>query len=184
MTGDVPKQLLPYGGATVGAVAVANAVASQLDRVVVVVGHRAGDVGAALAIGRAEIVANPDYRTGNMTSLRVGAEALADCAAVLVLLADMPEVDAGMIDRFVDRWETDEPWAAVARYRDGRAHPLLFSRAALDGVVAADGPKASWRFLDAAGDTVASVTFDRDRPRDINNRADYLALLAAQQIPD
>lgn len=178
MAGELPKQLLPYGGSTVGAVAVANAVASRIDRVVVVVGHRSGDVGPALAIGRAEVVENPGYRGGNMTSFRVGADALADCAAVLVLLADMPGVTTEMIDRFVACWDAHEPWAAVAEYRDGRGHPLLFSQAALRQVAAQTGPRASWRFLNAASDAVFGVAFDRSRPRDINSRDDYLALLA------
>jgi molybdenum cofactor cytidylyltransferase len=179
MAGELPKPLLPYRGGTVGEVSVASAVGSRLDRVVVVVGHRAGEVGPALAVGRAEVVANPGYRRGNMTSLRAGAAALAECAAVVVLLADMPEVDTATIDRFVDCWEADEPWAAVAAYRNGRGHPLLFSSAALARLVGEDGPKASWRFLEAAGDAVTEIRFDRPRPRDINRREDYLALITA-----
>jgi molybdenum cofactor cytidylyltransferase len=173
MTGSVPKQLLPVGGGTLVALTVRHAEASNLRRVVVVTGHRAADVAASVAGGRAHIVENPHYRQGNMTSFRVGAAALAECDACVVLLADMPGVTPDMINRLVDEWEGSRPWAAVSSYRGRLAHPLLLSAAALLEVTGVDGAKGVWRFLESAPDRVSRVSFDRAVPLDVNTAADY-----------
>ena len=178
MAGRLPKQLLPFAGDTLAAVTVRHAEASRLDRIVVVTGHRAAEVEQAVAGGRARVVENPDYRQGNMTSFRVGAAALQGCEACLVLLADMPDVTTAMIDEMVAVWRHDRPWAAVASYRDRRAHPLLLSAAAMVQAVATEGPKGVWRFLEAApSGAVADVIFDRSMPTDVNTVADYERML-------
>lgn len=174
MQGSVPKQLLPYGESTLAAVSVRNAEASLLDRVVVVVGHRAEEVAAAVGGGRAEVVENPDYRLGNMTSFRAGAVAALGCDAYVILLADMPRVTTPMIDRVVETWFSARPWAAVARYSDGFAHPLLLSAEAMEQAMEAEGAKGVWRFLDAASSgSVHHVEFDMPMPEDINTPDDY-----------
>ena len=66
-----PKQLLPYRGTVLVQVAVATALASQLDPVVVVTGAYAAEVEAALDPGEATVIRNPDYRRGNMSSLHL-----------------------------------------------------------------------------------------------------------------
>ncbi len=174
MGGSVPKQLLPLGDLTIAAASVRNAEESDLDRVVVVTGHRSDRVSAAVAGGRAEIVENTEYREGNMTSFRVGVRALAGCAAYVILLADMPGVDAALINRVVAEWNAIRPWAAVSSYSDGRAHPLLLSAAAVADAVRADGPKGVWRFLDDAPEgAVVDISFDLPTPADINTLSEY-----------
>ena len=173
MSGPLPKQLLPVGGGTLVSLAVRHAEESKLDRVVVVTGHRAAEVAASIAGGRATIVENPHYRHGNMTSFRVGAGALADCDACVVLLADMPGVTTEMIDRLVAEWEQNRPWAAVCSYRGRLAHPLLLSAAALLEATGVEGANGVWRFLGAAADRVVEIPFDRAVPLDVNTAADY-----------
>lgn len=174
MAAPVPKQLLQYQQRPMVAVTATNAVASGLDLVVVVTGHRGDEVAAAITGTGVESVANPDYRQGNMTSLRAGYRALPPCDAYVLLLADMPGVSGRMIDRFVTLWEEKRPWAAVAAYRDGRGHPLLLSAAAMEAVIAETGSRAVWRLLDAAADDdVALVVFDEDAPLDVNTAEDY-----------
>ena len=173
MRGDVPKQMLPLGGLTLAGVTVRNAEGSSLDRVVVVTGHRSDEVAVAVGEGRAEIVVNPEYRQGNMTSFRAGAGALAGCDAIVVLLADMPGVTTAMIDSIVAEWHRSRPWAAVSSYTDGRAHPLLLSAAALGEASQIEGRKGVWRFLDDAGDRVEAIIFDFPMPTDVNTPEQY-----------
>jgi molybdenum cofactor cytidylyltransferase len=178
MDAPVPKQLLPLGSQTIAARIVDAAERSQLDRIVVITGYRGEEVAAAVAGGHAEIVANPEYRSGNMSSFRVGADALEDCDAVVVLLADMPGVTTEMIDRLTDEWRDNHPWAALSRYTDGPAHPLLFSAPALREAARVKGAKAVWRFLESAPQgRVSYVDFAMPAPVDINTRADYNKIL-------
>ena len=180
MDGPLPKQLLPLAGRTVAAVSVATAEASRLDRVVIVTGHRAGEVVASVSGGRAEVVHNPQFETGNMSSFRAGAAALEDCAAVVVLLADMPGVTTAMINRLVDEWHQRRPWAAWSVYTDKPAHPLLFSAAALRKAASVEGPHGVWRFLEEAAEPVLGVPFPTTAPVDVNSRDDYEQVLRDQ----
>ncbi|MDJ0665520.1 MAG: nucleotidyltransferase family protein [Acidimicrobiia bacterium] len=174
MGGSVPKQLLPYQGTPMVSVVAAVAGESALDEVVVVTGHQGESVAAAVADLGVQVVPNPDYRQGNMTSFLVGYRALPSCSAYVVLLADMPDVTTEMVDRMIAHWRQHQPWAIVAGYRDGRGHPLLLSAAAMEAAVTATGPKAVWRLLESAPDAdVATVVFDRSTPLDVNTPADY-----------
>jgi molybdenum cofactor cytidylyltransferase len=173
MSGPLPKQLLPVGDATLASLTVRHAEDSKLGRVVVVIGHRASEVAASVAGGRADVIENPHYRQGNMTSFRVGAAALAECDACVVLLADMPGVTTDMINRLVTEWEQQRPWAAVCSYRGIPAHPLLLSAEALLEATGVEGAKGVWRFLESAADRVTHIGFDRASPLDVNTIADY-----------
>lgn len=183
MSGPLPKQLLPVGDGTLAALTVRHAEDSNLERVVVVTGHRASDVASSIAGGRAVVVENPRYRQGNMTSFRVGAVALADCEASIVLLADMPGVTTEMIDRLVDEWEMHRPWAAVCSYRGRLAHPVLLSAEALLEATGVEGAKGVWRFLESAADRVVRVPFDRAVPLDVNTAADYELIVGEFPAP-
>lgn len=173
-----PKQLLPFRGTTLLNFVVAQAERSRLDQVVVVTGANASEVEGHLDLSRASVARNPDYRRGNMSSLARGVDVVPDAGAVLVLMGDMPGVDAEVIDRFVDLWHAEQPWAAVAAYRDGIAHPFLLSAPGLVTALELQQPRALWTFLVAepAGD-VRHLDIEGLRPRDVDTPEDYEALL-------
>lgn len=169
-----PKQLLAFGATTLLNAALANAAASRLDRVVVVLGAYAEEVEASLEPTRAEIVHNAAYRAGNMASLRVGVEAAGDAAAVMHLLGDMLHVGPPIIDRLLGVWQARHPWVVVSDYRGRVGHPFLYSRAATEEIAELEGPKAVWRFLAAASPgRVERVSFDLPFPVDVDTPEDY-----------
>jgi len=68
-----PKQLLPWGNTTMLQQVIQNAEASRLGRVVVVLGHRADEIGARVPVSsKTRIVVNPDFRTGMSSSIKSG----------------------------------------------------------------------------------------------------------------
>lgn len=181
MAGPAPKQLLPFGDHTMAALAVTNAEASRLDRVVAVTGAAADEVAASLAPARATVVHNPGYAAGNVTSLLTGVEHAGGAGAVLLLLGDMPGVTSDIIDRFVAVWRKAHPWAAVAVYEDGVPnHPFLLSADAVATMerLATHGSKVLWTLLvEAPPEPVAEVRFSRAAPVDVDTVADYEAAL-------
>jgi molybdenum cofactor cytidylyltransferase len=178
------KQLLPFAGTTLLNAALANAAASRLDRVILVLGAYAEEVEASLEASRAEVVHNPHYRRGNMASLRVGIEAAGDAAAVMHLLGDMPHVGPPIIDRLLDVWESRHPWVAVSEYRDRVGHPFLYSRAATEEIARLEGRKAVWRFLAAAPHrAVEQVAFDLPFPVDVDTPQDYERAVTRSETP-
>lgn len=111
--------------------AVDAANASSLAPVVIVLGADADRIVARIDLGRARIVRNADYATGQASSLRAGLRAVASDAsvadavkadAVVVLLGDQPMVTAALLDALVAR-QRDTGAAAVMCVQDGRHSP-------------------------------------------------------------
>ncbi len=185
MGGDEPKQLLRFGDLTMVAETVSHANRSQLDRVVVVVGPSAEKVAASIPDGRHEVVENPDHAAGNLTSLRAGAAVAPDADAVVVLLADMPGVAAGVIDALIARWNRDRPWAVITEYADGLPnHPFLLSADALTVALGQDGPKPLWDLLvEEPPQPVDRLPLAERPPVDIDTPEDYAEALRRRGNP-
>ncbi len=119
-----PKPLLPWDGTTL-----VDWQASQLrdagaDDVIVVLGHRAGEVRAAVP-AFARIVNNEEYTLGRASSLRAGAAAVADNAeAVLVLGVDQPR-PARVTSRLIEEWMETRAAVIVPAFEGHRGHPVL-----------------------------------------------------------
>jgi molybdenum cofactor cytidylyltransferase len=104
--------------------------ASPARPVVVVTGHAAEEVRAALG-GRAVTVAhNADYAQGLSGSLRVGLDALGEGVdAALVCLGDMPLVSPDLIGRLIAAYDPEEGRAIVVPTVGGRhGNPVLWDR--------------------------------------------------------
>ena len=108
------------------------------ERVVVVLGARAEEVGAAA--GGAETVVNAEWERGPYASLRCGLAALGDePEAIVVALGDQPSLSP---ERIAAVLAFDAP---IARARDGAApsHPVVIRRGAAlthDAMRHAPGP--------------------------------------------
>ena len=167
-----PKQLLPIGDRPMLQWVVDAAEASTLDRVVVVTGHSAEKVRAAIRLDRAIWAHNPDPERGTMSSLRGGVEAGGPYDAIMKLVSDQPEIRTDAIDALVDLWDPSASHASLARYRDGDGHPVLVSSSALAGIEEEEGDRLVWRLLEHDQARVHRVEIDRDRPIDVNTPAD------------
>lgn len=119
------KQLLPWDGTTLIDWQVRQMLDAGAGEVVVVLGHEAATVGAALVGSRARVVVNEKYREGRATSVRCGAEALADDSdAVLILSVDQPR-PAWIARRLVEAWRGSEALLVMPSVGGRRGHPLL-----------------------------------------------------------
>jgi molybdenum cofactor cytidylyltransferase len=170
-----PKQTLAFGGRTLLGHVVADVEASVLERVVVVLGSDATTV--PFERGRAEFAhAEPDG-SGCASSLQAGLDAAGECAAIVVLLGDMPGVTPGVIDHVIAQWRSAPTWAAITSYADGLGHPFLFSAGAVPTLRALHGDKAVWKIVDREReDRVARITIDGPLPRDIDTWDDYVVV--------
>jgi molybdenum cofactor cytidylyltransferase len=172
-----PKQTLPFGDTTLLGHAVREAEGSSLERVILVVGGAAEEALAAIEPDRAELVRNVAYGEGCASSLLAGLDAAGDTEAIMLLLGDMPGVDAATIDTVRAGWERDRPWAALADYRGERGHPFVFARSAFGDLRALHGDKAVWKLVEQRPAGVARVPVDRALPRDVDTWEDYEAAL-------
>ncbi|MCI4678154.1 NTP transferase domain-containing protein [Rhodoblastus acidophilus] len=105
--------------------------AAGIETIVVVVGHEAEKVRAALAGCDVAFVLNEDYAQGLSTSLKKGVAALPrELDGAMIFLGDMPDIDPAMIARMIAAFDPREGSAIVApRCRGRLGNPVLWGRA-------------------------------------------------------
>jgi CTP:molybdopterin cytidylyltransferase MocA len=130
------KQLLPYGDRTAVRRCVDSLREAGVERVVAVVAPRE-ELRAAFAGLSARLVENPDPESDMRTSVHLGLGALgADAGAVLICLADHPLVRPATIRALAAEHAAHPGTILAPAWRGRRGHPVLFPRAALNGVAA------------------------------------------------
>jgi len=140
------------------------ALASRARPILIVTGHAAPKVEAALAGLDLILIANPD-RTGLSSSLKAGIRALPETVAgAVILLADMPRISGELIDRLIETFETPvEPPLAVTPVRAGSiGNPVLIGRRLFDSVAHLEGDHGARRLIEAAGHAVLKCPVDDD----------------------
>ena len=150
------KPLLDVEGRTLLEWAVAGFRGAGVDEVLVVTGHRAGEVGAVAERAGARAVANPEFDHGMFSSARAGVAALdAAVSRFFLLPADVPLVRPETIGRLAraardaaaaPRGAPDVVYPAAM---GATGHPPLVSATLREEIIAAgpDGPAGGLRPL-------------------------------------
>ncbi|NJD34464.1 MAG: 4-diphosphocytidyl-2C-methyl-D-erythritol kinase [Betaproteobacteria bacterium] len=161
--GGINKLLQPVDGIAMVRRAVNAALASRCSPVLVVTGADADAVEACLGGLDVQFAHNPDHETGMASSLRRGLAALpADADAAVVLLADMPRIDGGHVDRLLASFDPQQP-KIVAPVREGRrGNPILWPREFFAEMMAVEGDVGARALLQRHASRVEAVSFDDD----------------------
>jgi len=123
------KLLEPVGGEKIVRRVAATAIAGGVTPVIVVTGHEAQAVAAALSGLAVTIVANPDYADGLSTSLRAGLGGLpAAIDGALILLGDMPAVGTGVLGTLMAAFTGASAICVPVRH-GRRGNPVLWGSA-------------------------------------------------------
>jgi molybdenum cofactor cytidylyltransferase len=124
------KLLLPVEGEAMVHRTVRRVRDAGCDPIIVVTGHDAERVRAALAPLEVSFAQSPDPTGPTSASLHAGLRALpADVSATLVMLADMVQVTTPMLRALVEGVALGAEPLGVSRYGDVLAPPLMFRRA-------------------------------------------------------
>lgn len=173
-----PKQLLPYGDATLLDHTLNTARACEFDQLVCVIGGGADPIRDAVDLAGAEVVVNEQFGTGCSSSIAAALDVVDARSDVLVLmLGDQPGVTPATVATLL-AGRGDAPLAAC-RYDDGRGHPLAFARSTFADLGALHGDKGVWKLLDRRAGDVADVPVDGPVPLDVDTWEDYRAVLSA-----
>ncbi len=146
--------------------------------VVVVVGHDAEAVVTAFSVtgAAARFVMNPDYESGQLSSLIKGLNAVdrPGVAAALVTLVDVPLVAASTVRAVVDRYrQTHAPIVRPVR-GDAHGHPVLIDRSLFDEIRRADPTAGAKLVVRAHTSAAGDVEVDDDGAfLDIDTVAEY-----------
>ncbi len=173
------KLLCEIGGVPLVRRAVNAACASRAAQVLVVTGHEAAGVAAALVDRPVSVVHNPDHALGMSTSLRCGLRALpADTDAVIVMLADMPRLTGEDVDRLIRAFDPAEPAVLVPEHEGRRGNPVLWPRRYFADMMSIVGDTGARALLEQHADAVRPVPFagsgifdDIDTPEQLRDAA-------------
>jgi molybdenum cofactor cytidylyltransferase len=176
--GAANKLLLEVAGRPMVARAVAAARASGAAETVVVTGHMAAEVEAALAGAAVRFVRNPHYAEGLSTSLAAGIGALgADIDAAVVLLGDMPQIAAGHIDALIAAFDPAGTGAiCVATFQGKRGNPVLWARRFFGELTGLKGDVGARHLIGEHAELVAEVALDGAVHTDVDTPEAYAAL--------
>src|ERR1700722_14239536 len=118
---------------------------AAVDDVVVVLGHDADAIAGLFARTglTARLVINPDYQTGQFSSLLKGLDAVDRPGgnAALLTLVDLPLVDARTVRAGRDRYLQPRPPIVRPIRGDEHGHPVLFDHSLFDEIRGADPPE-------------------------------------------
>jgi molybdenum cofactor cytidylyltransferase len=168
-----PKQLLPYGGATLLDHVLGTARACAFDQLLCVV---SGDL-ASVNFEGVEVVENRAPVEGCSSSVAAALEEVnPQCELLVLMLGDQPGVTVSAV-REVVAGAASDALITACRYDDGRGHPLAFAQPLFGELRALRGDKAVWKLLDRHA--VVDVPVPGAVPRDIDTWEDYEAVLAS-----
>jgi len=131
---DAFKLLLPWRGNTVVGQVVDTLCAAGLADILVVTGHRAADVSAAIGASAARPVFNPRYADGEMlSSIQTGLAVLAGEAssppAALICLGDQPQMQVSTVQSLLAAGAACE-WQRILipSYDMHAGHPIILPK--------------------------------------------------------
>ena len=173
------KQLLPVAGLTLVERALTAALESRLDRLVLVLGHHAHEIEAALGPMVREpkltLLHNQRYKEGISSSLVAGVgEIDGNHDHAMILLADMPFIDRQVINFLMERYLASQLPIGAIRAGERTAHPVIFRRDLYPELKRLTGDVGARSLLEKYHDRVCLATpgtgYDG---RDIDDREDY-----------
>lgn len=174
------KQALPFRGQTILECVVDCALASRLQRVIVVLGYQA-DALEPLMKGRdVTVVVNPSFENGQSSSLKTGLQAVSDEAdAVIFLLGDQPLVSTGTINHILSAYESSPSSPVVHPVFDGkRGNPVLFSRETFSRIELLSGDSGARALFKEYSGSILQVQVDNPWVLfDLDTEEDYQRLL-------
>jgi molybdenum cofactor cytidylyltransferase len=160
--GGPNKLLAEVNGKPLVRIAVEQALASRASPVVVVTGHQRKETEAAIAGLDVKLVHNPDFAQGLATSLKAGVAAVpAGNDGAIICLADMPGVNAALIDKLVAAFDPEKGALVVLPTLEGkRGNPVLWSRRFFPDLMAIEGDIGARHLIARYAEAVTEVPVD------------------------
>ena len=128
-----PKQLLHVQGVTLLERILNEALKSELDKIILILGHQSKEIkkalGQIIVNKKLRVIENPRYRQGISSSITTSLSEVEDnYDHVMILLADLPHVTSRLINLLIHRYlESRLPIGAI-QVKSKRSHPVIFGR--------------------------------------------------------
>ena len=181
------KLLMPFGDKSLIEHAVDTLKASDVDEIVVVLGHEADQVRSRLERRRVNFVHNPDYREGLSTSVRTGMSAVAKGAdAIMIYLADQPLIQPDEISRLIQAFAEAKRAGksiVVPFFENRRGNPVILDASYRAMVLDIVGDVGCRRIIRRYPEQVFAVQMQTDHVvRDVDTLEDFLRVRGEERI--
>jgi CTP:molybdopterin cytidylyltransferase MocA len=169
------KPLLQVGGQTLIQHAIAVFHQNMIEDIIVVTGHRAADLEAALAHQDVRHVRNTSYSLGMFSSVVTGVRKIpARCQAFFILPVDMAFVQSTTISRLIEAFQVNPGRICYPCAANRRGHPPLIPVCMAEAIVRHNGKGGlrqvlkhwEYRALDVAVRD-RFILLDLDTPEDL-----------------
>lgn len=176
--GGRPKLLLTHHGVPLVRRAVETAVSGGCTDVIVVLGANHEQYRTQLQGTAARLLHNPEFSQGMSSSIRVGIEALAeDTQAAIIMLADQPFIDPGVIERLITTYVTSKARIVACDYGGVRGAPVLFDRALFLELLLLEGDQGGRHVMTIYPRNVTTIEISPTAAADIDTPEDARRLL-------
>jgi len=184
-----PKQLLEAGGRILLAHVLDTVLQSELEPVVVVLGHLAARIEEALKssrglgpekMNRLDLIFNQEFASGQAGSIRAGLKALPEAAvAALFIPGDQAGLRPAVLNRILDLARVEAGAVIRPRYGSVPGGPVLWPRRLFASLAGLEGDQGGRSLLpDLGPDELIHLDMtEADRPGDIDTAADCQAWL-------
>ena len=178
-----PKQLLEYHGKPFVRFISETALQAGLSPVIVVTGAYHAQVAACLENMDLTVIENPDWRSGQSTSMIAGLGQLPqNTGGVIFLLADQPQVSIELLRALVERHSQDLPFILAPYVFDERANPLLFDQSTFGKLRTISGDSGGRQIFSSFTPRYLNW-YDRRLLMDVDTPEDYQKLLSLDDKP-
>ncbi len=128
-----PKQLLPVGKVSLLDCVLGEALKSDLDIIILVLGHQAREIMEGLETDvhhpKLNIIENKNYKDGISSSIIAGlSEVEAKYDHCMVILADMPHITTNLINTLLHKYLASNFPVGAIKIRNKRSHPVIIGR--------------------------------------------------------
>jgi len=122
-----PKLLLPYGETTIIEAVIREAIQSEVNHTVIVLGSENENISKQISNYPLIITENREFHLGMLSSIQCGLRAVPDNTdAVLLLLGDQPMIPASVINDVIKAYKQTDKGIVIAAHNGKRGHPILF----------------------------------------------------------
>lgn len=133
-----PKALLPYQGRPFLEHLLEITARPEIGARKVVLGADADSIAKAIPLKANEIVINPDWKKGQLSSIQAGVRKLpAGTDGLLLCLIDHPLISAALVGELIAQFYKSKKPIVLPVYEGRRGHPVIFSASLYDELLRA-----------------------------------------------
>ena len=159
------KLLAKISGIPIISKVVEESLKSNVDEVIVVLGHDSDRIRTALNNFNCRLVYNPDYSSGQSSSVKAGVKSISpDTQSVMILPGDVALVTSDDINKIIDNSTKNKNSIVCASFNKKMGHPILFTKSLFSEILLIDEKRFGLKsVVNSYSNDILKVEIDSNR---------------------